>query len=90
MSEPNIQLETVNVSVAEATATIELSRPQALNAWNAQLGADLLADRLEGEGLRSLISLTLATIARDSEAAERDAKGVEGNADHAAPVCRAR
>ena len=43
MSEPSIQLETVNVHVAETTATVELNRPQALNAWNAQLGADLLA-----------------------------------------------
>ncbi len=68
----------------------ELGLPWGAEAHLNAVGADLLADRLEGEGLRSLISLTLATIARDSEAAERDAKGVEGNADHAAPVCRAR
>ena len=37
------QLETVNVSRNGAAATIELNRPQALNAWNAQFGADLLA-----------------------------------------------
>jgi 2-(1,2-epoxy-1,2-dihydrophenyl)acetyl-CoA isomerase len=43
MSEPNIQLESVNVRVADGAATIELNRPQALNAWNAQLGTDLLA-----------------------------------------------
>jgi len=43
MSEPSIELETVNVRVAGGAATIELNRPQALNAWNAQFGADLLA-----------------------------------------------
>lgn len=43
MSEQSIQLETVNVRVANGTATIELNRPQALNAWNVQLGVDLLA-----------------------------------------------
>ena len=37
-----LELETVNVRFAEGAATIELNRPQALNAWNAQLGADLL------------------------------------------------
>lgn len=35
--------ETVAVRFADATATIELGRPQALNAWNRQLGVDLLA-----------------------------------------------
>ena len=43
MSESNVQLETVNVRVADGTGTIELNRPEALNAWNAQLGSDLLA-----------------------------------------------
>jgi 2-(1,2-epoxy-1,2-dihydrophenyl)acetyl-CoA isomerase len=43
MSEPNIQLETVNVRVSDGAATIELNRPHALNAWNAQLGDDLLS-----------------------------------------------
>jgi 2-(1,2-epoxy-1,2-dihydrophenyl)acetyl-CoA isomerase len=43
MHEPSSQLETVNVSLSEGAATIELNRPEALNAWNAQLGADLLA-----------------------------------------------
>jgi 2-(1,2-epoxy-1,2-dihydrophenyl)acetyl-CoA isomerase len=43
MSDSNIQLETVDVSVLDGAATIELNRPEALNAWNAQLGADLLA-----------------------------------------------
>ncbi len=43
MSEPYIQLETVNVRLADGVATVELNRPEALNAWNQQLGLDLLA-----------------------------------------------
>jgi 2-(1,2-epoxy-1,2-dihydrophenyl)acetyl-CoA isomerase len=36
------EAETVNVRVADGVATIELNRPHALNAWNAQFGDDLL------------------------------------------------
>jgi 2-(1,2-epoxy-1,2-dihydrophenyl)acetyl-CoA isomerase len=43
MSEPDMQLETVDVRVREGAATIELNRPDALNAWNQQFGEDLLA-----------------------------------------------
>ncbi len=43
MSEPDIQLETVNVRLSDGVATVELNRPEALNAWNKQLGLDLLA-----------------------------------------------
>jgi 2-(1,2-epoxy-1,2-dihydrophenyl)acetyl-CoA isomerase len=43
MSQASIALETVNVDVVEGAATIELNRPQTLNAWNAQFGADLLS-----------------------------------------------
>ncbi len=41
-SQSHTKLESVNVRVTDGAATIELNRPQALNAWNAQLGADLL------------------------------------------------
>jgi 2-(1,2-epoxy-1,2-dihydrophenyl)acetyl-CoA isomerase len=44
-----VQLETVNVSVESGTATVQLNRPHALNAWNAQFGADLLAALREVE-----------------------------------------
>jgi 2-(1,2-epoxy-1,2-dihydrophenyl)acetyl-CoA isomerase len=37
------ELETVNVRCSGAVATLELNRPAALNAWNAQLSRDLLA-----------------------------------------------
>ena len=43
MSEPYTQLETVNTRLADGAATLELNRPEALNAWNTQLGLDLLA-----------------------------------------------
>lgn len=43
MSESDMELATVNARVRDDVATIELNRPEALNAWNAQLGADLLA-----------------------------------------------
>jgi len=43
-TEAPVTLETVNLlSGPEGVATIELNRPQALNAWNKQLGLDLLA-----------------------------------------------
>jgi 2-(1,2-epoxy-1,2-dihydrophenyl)acetyl-CoA isomerase len=43
MSEQVGQLQTVNARTSEGVATIELNRPETLNAWNAQFGADLLA-----------------------------------------------
>jgi len=43
MSQSNVELDTVNIRFDAGAATIELNRPQALNAWNAQLGADLLS-----------------------------------------------
>ncbi|HEV7937640.1 MAG TPA: enoyl-CoA hydratase-related protein [Solirubrobacteraceae bacterium] len=38
-----MQLDTVNLTLLDGAATIELNRPQALNAWNKQLGEDLMA-----------------------------------------------
>ncbi len=35
------EFETVNLEVADGVATVELNRPDALNAWNLQLGEDL-------------------------------------------------
>ncbi|HEX5310063.1 MAG TPA: enoyl-CoA hydratase [Solirubrobacteraceae bacterium] len=53
MNNSQLQLETVALSVEEQAATIELNRPQALNAWNRQLGEDLLT--------------ALRTVAQDDE-----------------------
>jgi 2-(1,2-epoxy-1,2-dihydrophenyl)acetyl-CoA isomerase len=53
-----MQLQTVNVSVADGTARVELNRPQALNAWNAQFGEDLLAalrGTSEDEAVRAVV-----------------------------------
>jgi 2-(1,2-epoxy-1,2-dihydrophenyl)acetyl-CoA isomerase len=38
-----MQLDTINMTLLQGAATIELNRPQALNAWNKQLGEDLLS-----------------------------------------------
>jgi 2-(1,2-epoxy-1,2-dihydrophenyl)acetyl-CoA isomerase len=51
-------LETVNVRRDGAAATIELNRPETLNAWNAQLGHDLLAAVTavaEDDGARAVV-----------------------------------
>jgi len=43
MSDRGEEAQTVKLSVTDGAATIELSRPQALNAWNMQFGEELLA-----------------------------------------------
>jgi 2-(1,2-epoxy-1,2-dihydrophenyl)acetyl-CoA isomerase len=53
-----MQLQTVNVSVADGTARVELNRPEALNAWNALFGEDLLAAlraASEDEAVRAVV-----------------------------------
>lgn len=58
MSQASMELETVNVSVADHVARIELNRPQTLNAWNAQLAADLvsaLAHAREEDDVRAVL-----------------------------------
>jgi 2-(1,2-epoxy-1,2-dihydrophenyl)acetyl-CoA isomerase len=77
MSNPNTQLETVNVRMAEGAATIELNRPEALNAWNTQLGADLLAalrQAAEDDAVRAVV-LTGAGRAFSSGADLKDISG---------------
>ncbi|HEX4563602.1 MAG TPA: enoyl-CoA hydratase [Solirubrobacteraceae bacterium] len=58
MAESTTQLQTVNVTRDEAAATIELNRPEALNAWNGQFGTDLLAavrDVAGDESVRAVV-----------------------------------
>jgi 2-(1,2-epoxy-1,2-dihydrophenyl)acetyl-CoA isomerase len=43
MTSTYMQLDTVNTTLSGGAATIELNRPEALNAWNKQFGEDLLA-----------------------------------------------
>ena len=68
MSASNTQLETVNVHLAGGAATVELNRPEVLNAWNAQLGLDLLASRLAENEIRELIIATNPTVEGEATA----------------------
>jgi 2-(1,2-epoxy-1,2-dihydrophenyl)acetyl-CoA isomerase len=77
------QLETVNVRLSDGVATVELNRPQALNAWNTQLGEDLLAATLavkEDEGARAVL-ITGAGRAFSSGADLKDVSGGATTAD---------
>jgi 2-(1,2-epoxy-1,2-dihydrophenyl)acetyl-CoA isomerase len=75
--EANTQLESVNVRVADGVATIELNRPQALNAWNAQLGADLLA-ALRGTAEDDAVRALLITGAGRAFSSGADLKDISG------------
>ncbi len=59
MVESSEQLQTVNVRREGGTATIELNRPEALNAWNAQFGEDLLAALRDAGGDESVRAVVL-------------------------------
>jgi 2-(1,2-epoxy-1,2-dihydrophenyl)acetyl-CoA isomerase len=79
MSQPTTTFETVNVSVLHGAATVELNRPQALNAWNHQLGHDLLAalrQVSEDEAVRAIV-ITGAGRAFSSGADLKDVSGGE-------------
>jgi 2-(1,2-epoxy-1,2-dihydrophenyl)acetyl-CoA isomerase len=83
MSAAEIELETVNVRVQSGAARIELNRPQALNAWNAQLGVDLLAalrGAAEDDAVRALV-ITGAGRAFSSGADLKDISGGETTAN---------
>jgi 2-(1,2-epoxy-1,2-dihydrophenyl)acetyl-CoA isomerase len=77
MSAQITELETVNVRVEEGAATIELNRPEALNAWNAQLGADLLA-ALRGATEDDAVRAVLVTGAGRAFSSGADLKDVSG------------
>jgi 2-(1,2-epoxy-1,2-dihydrophenyl)acetyl-CoA isomerase len=58
MSEPYLKLDTVNIHLRDHAATVELNRPETLNAWNAQLGDDLretMARMAADEDVRALV-----------------------------------
>jgi 2-(1,2-epoxy-1,2-dihydrophenyl)acetyl-CoA isomerase len=72
-----MRLETVNMSFDEGAATIELNRPDALNAWNGQFGEDLLAalrEAAEDDGVRA-VRITGAGRAFSSGADLKDISG---------------
>jgi 2-(1,2-epoxy-1,2-dihydrophenyl)acetyl-CoA isomerase len=78
MSGQSSELESVNVRVADGVATIELNRPQALNAWNAQLGADLLA-ALRGAAEDDAVRALLITGAGRAFSSGADLKDMSGD-----------
>jgi 2-(1,2-epoxy-1,2-dihydrophenyl)acetyl-CoA isomerase len=58
MNEQYPELETVSVFLKDGAATVELNRPEALNAWNTQLGLDLLAavtEAAEDDEVRAIV-----------------------------------
>ncbi len=72
-----MRLDTVNMTIEQGAATIELNRPEALNAWNKQLGQDLLAalgHAAESEEVRA-VRITGAGRAFSSGADLRDISG---------------
>jgi 2-(1,2-epoxy-1,2-dihydrophenyl)acetyl-CoA isomerase len=83
MSQPDIELETVNVRFAQGAATVELNRPRALNAWNAQLGADLLRALREiaADAAVRAVVVTGAGRAFSSGADLRDVSGGQTTSD---------
>jgi 2-(1,2-epoxy-1,2-dihydrophenyl)acetyl-CoA isomerase len=77
MSELSTQLQTVNVRVADGAATIELNRPEALNAWNAQFGLDLLA-ALRGVAEEDAVRAVVITGAGRAFSSGADLKDISG------------
>jgi 2-(1,2-epoxy-1,2-dihydrophenyl)acetyl-CoA isomerase len=83
-------LETVNVRREGAAATLELNRPETLNAWNAQLGRDLLAaitGVAEDDAVRAVV-ITGAGRAFSAGADLRDLSGREERTPQGHPDVR--
>jgi 2-(1,2-epoxy-1,2-dihydrophenyl)acetyl-CoA isomerase len=90
MNEPTTQLQCVNVRFADGAATVELNRPETLNAWNTQFGVDLLAALHavgEDDTVRAVV-LTGAGRAFSSGADLRDISGGETTPDGRPDVYR--
>jgi 2-(1,2-epoxy-1,2-dihydrophenyl)acetyl-CoA isomerase len=84
------EYETVNVHREGAAATIELDRPDTLNAWNAQLGHDLLAAVTavaEDDAVRAVV-ITGAGRAFSAGADLRDLSGREERTAQGVPDVR--
>jgi 2-(1,2-epoxy-1,2-dihydrophenyl)acetyl-CoA isomerase len=79
VNEPTTELQTVNIRREDGAATVELNRPQALNAWNAQFGEDLLAtlhELAQDDAIRA-VTITGAGRAFSSGADLKDISGGE-------------
>ncbi len=83
--------ETVNLDIADGVATVELNRPDALNAWNYQLGEDL-RETLESVSADDAIRCVLMTgsgrafssgadLAETRDGASSDSVDEDGNFD---------
>lgn len=72
-----MHLDTVNVTIEQGAATIELNRPEALNAWNKQLGQDLLAALAQAREEEAVRAVRITGIGRafSSGADLRDISG---------------
>jgi 2-(1,2-epoxy-1,2-dihydrophenyl)acetyl-CoA isomerase len=91
MNEQYSEFATVGVFLKDAAATIELNRPQALNAWNTQLGLDLLAALTmvaEDEQVRAIV-IRGAGRAFSSGADLKDVSGGETTANGRPDVYKA-
>jgi 2-(1,2-epoxy-1,2-dihydrophenyl)acetyl-CoA isomerase len=77
--ESSSELASVNVRITDGAATIQLNRPQALNAWNAQLGADLLT-ALRTAAADDAVRAVLITGAGRAFSSGADLKDMSGGA----------
>jgi 2-(1,2-epoxy-1,2-dihydrophenyl)acetyl-CoA isomerase len=77
MSEQATAYETLNVSIAEGLASVELNRPQALNAWNHEFGRELLA-ALQAFAQDEAVRAILITGAGRAFSSGADLKDVSG------------
>jgi 2-(1,2-epoxy-1,2-dihydrophenyl)acetyl-CoA isomerase len=77
MSEPSTELQTVNVRLSSGAGTVELNRPEALNAWNWQLGVDLLA-ALRGLAADDAVRAVVITGAGRAFSSGADLKDISG------------
>jgi 2-(1,2-epoxy-1,2-dihydrophenyl)acetyl-CoA isomerase len=69
--------ETVNLLRKEGAAKIELNRPEALNAWNSQFGADL-RDAVDRVGLDDEVRAVMITGAGRAFSSGADLKDMNG------------
>src|ERR1700722_15079828 len=77
MSETTTELQTVTLHIRDGAATVELNRPDVLNAWNGQFGDDLRAafEQIEGDDDVRAVLLTGAGRAFSSGADLKDVGG---------------
>ncbi len=77
-----MSFETVNLEIDGGAATIELNRPDALNAWNRQLGVDLKAviEQVAGDETVRAVLITGAGRAFSSGADLKEDRGANDDA----------